>query len=271
VETTGQCELCRETRPLLLGHLLPAGLYRLLRDPSNKIDNPILISRQISIQTARQMRQPLLCAECEQRFSRNGETYVLPRLQNRKAFPLLDRFHLAIPAYESPSLVAFRGNAVGFDTEKIAYFGLSILWRASVRQWKTLKGQTTSVLPEKRFKESLRLYLLGETPLPRDLVVVATVATDMGSRESCFVPNRIKENPMVAYGLMTKGLYFRVLFGEDLPDGIRKMCCAGCDWKLLFVRDCQDNLLEGFRKLAETSAAVGRLRDAKSSPHKKAS
>ncbi len=121
------------------------------------------------------------------------------------------------------------------------------------------------------FKEALRLYLLGETPLPKDVVVVATVATDVGSRGSCFVPNRIKENPMIAYGLLTKGLYSRVLFGEDLPDGIRKMCCAGGDWKLLFMRHCEDKLLEGFGKLLETSVAVGQLGDTQLSPQKKAS
>ncbi len=70
---------------------------------------------------------------------------------------------------------------------------------------------------------------------------------------------------------MSKGRYFRVLFGEDLPDGIRKICCAGGDWKLLFMRDCADNLLEGFGKLLESSVAVGQLVDTQLSPRKKVS
>jgi hypothetical protein len=266
----GACELCRKVRPLQVSHFLPAGLYRLQREPGQTNPNPVLISRLISVQTAYQIKQPLLCAECEQRFSRNGEAYVLPRLQNRDRFPLLDRLNLALPAYDSPRLQAFRGDAVGFDTEKVAYFGLSILWRAAVRQWITLKGETTKVELAAAFKESLRRYLLGETPFPIDVVVVATVATDFGSRESCFVPNRIKDNPMIAYGLMTKGLYFRVLFG-DTPDELRKICCVGGPWKLLFVRDCQDSLLETAEELMRTSVAVGQLAGSGTSSQSKAS
>lgn len=255
---TGTCALCHKHRPLIRSHFLPAGLYRLLQDPTQKNAHPIVISPKVTKQTSAQMAQPLLCAECEQRFSKNGESYVLRRLSNRVRFPLLDRLNVAWADHESPKVSIHRGEGVGLDMDKVAYFGLSILWRASIRPWTTLDGQTTQVVLDPAHQEALRRYLLGEIPLPNDIVVVATVATDKGSQETCFVPNRIKGNPMVAYGLMTKGLYFRIFFG-DVPEGIRQLCCVNGARRVIFKRDCEDNLMEGFGKLFETSVVKGNL------------
>jgi hypothetical protein len=237
---------------------MPAGLYRLQRDPTQKNPNPIVISPKVTKQTSEQMAQPLLCGECEERFSKNGESYVLRRLSNRVRFPLLDRLNVAWADYETPKLSMHRGEGVGLDMDKIAYFALSILWRASARPWKTLDGQTTQIVLDPKYQEILRQYLLGEIPLPNDIVVMATVATDKGSQESCFVPSRVKCNPMVAYGLMTKGLYFRVFFG-DISEGMRQLCCVNGARKVIFKRDCEDNLMEGFGKLFETSVVKGTL------------
>jgi hypothetical protein len=205
------------------------------------------------------MTHPLLCSECEQRFSRNGEAYVIPKLSKGNTFPLLDALKAAVPAVKTPQWTAFRGDQVGLETEKMAYFALSLLWRASVHEWQTLRGQTTSVVIDEPFKEDLRRYLLGETGFPTDTVVVATVATDKISQETFFVPNRITKNPMIAYGLMNKGLYFRVFFGSDLPREMRPMCCASGAEKFIFMRDCEDNLLEAFGRLMATSVPIGAL------------
>jgi hypothetical protein len=91
------------------------------------------------------------------------------------------------------------------------------------------------------------------------MVVVATVATDKPSQEMFFVPNRINENSMIAYGLMTKGLYFRIFLGADLPDDMRRLCCATGARKLIFRRDCAKNLFEAAERLMATSVPVGHL------------
>jgi hypothetical protein len=115
------------------------------------------------------------------------------------------------------------------------------------------------VAVDEPLKESLRRYLLGETGFPADTVVVATVATDKLSQETFFVPNRIKKNPMVAYGLMNKGLYFRVFFGSDLSREMRPMCCASGAEKFIFMRDCEESVLEAFGRLMATSVPTGAL------------
>jgi hypothetical protein len=63
---------------------------------------------------------------------------------------------------------------------------------------------------------------------------------------------------------MTKGLYFRIFFGANVPRELRQFCCVSSEGKLLFTRDCEDGLIETWRKLMENCRPVGSL--AKSLP-----
>jgi hypothetical protein len=250
--------LCFQARPLLDSHFLPKALYKLMRDPGDKHPQPILISGLVSLQTNYQMKQPLLCAECEDRFSKNGESYVIPKLYSVEGFPLLDRLRLAhFPINNTPRLLAFSCPSVGFDGEKIAYYGLSILWRAAVRTWRLFDGGTTSVVIDPGHVEGVRRYLLGETRLPTNLIVCVTVATDRVSQGLCLVPTRIPENPNVTYSLTTRGLAFRFTF--DPPPEMKGICVASSAKQPIFIRDCSDKTLPASFRLMETTVPKGRL------------
>jgi hypothetical protein len=149
---TGVCALCGQLCKLHESHFLPKGIYRLLRESNSKNNNPVLISARVSMQKSYQMTQPLLCSACERRFSDNGESYVLPLLKRRGKFPLLDRLKVAIPLYTTPQNAAFTCPSLGLDGEKIAYFGLSILWRAAVRPWRTFDGELISIQLEPQYQ-----------------------------------------------------------------------------------------------------------------------
>ena len=83
--------------------------------------------------------------------------------------------------------------------------------------------------------------------LSDDVAVIATVATDFVSQQSCFVPSRITDNPFhVAYGLLAKGLFFRFVVGDDNPPAMRAISCAGPGLKLIFMRDCSEKSWEPF-------------------------
>jgi hypothetical protein len=259
---TGICALCGQLGKLHESHFLPKGVYKLLRDSSSGNNNPVLISRKTSTQKSFQMTQPLLCSACERRFSENGENYVLPLLSKRTVFPLLDRLKLAQPLYATLDNAAFTCPSVGFDGEKLGYFGLSVLWRAAVRPWRMFDNDTTSVQLDAEYMESIRRYLAGESGFPNDVAVIATVATDFVSRQSCFVPNRITDNPFhAAYGLLMKGLYFRVIVGGDNPPALRTISCAGPGLNMIFVRDCSDKSWEAFALMMETTIPKGQLGD----------
>jgi hypothetical protein len=255
----GICALCGKAGKLHESHFLPKGLYRLLRGSNNGNDNPVLMSARVSVQQAYQMKQPLLCSACERRFSEKGETYVLPLLNQRNTFPLLDRLKLALPLYATGENTAFKCQSVGLDGEKIAYFGLSILWRAAVTPWRTFDHATTSVTLDAPYLESIRRYLVGETGWPSDVSVIATIAMDFVSQNICFVPNRITDNPFhIAYGLLAKGLYYRFILGGPSPI-MKEISCAGPGMNLIFVRDCTENSWPAVEEMMRTTVPKGGL------------
>ena len=257
---TGTCALCGTVGKLHDSHFLPKSVYRLLRRSNNGNLSPVLMSRSISIQSDYQMKQPLLCSACERRFSENGENYVAPLLNNGRSFPLLDRLKLALPLYTTATNAAFVCPAVGLPGDKIGYFGLSILWRAVVRPWRMFDGYATSVTLDPAHLELMRGYLAGETPFPDDaLTVTATVATDFLSQNTCFVPSRVTDNPEIVYSLLTLGLYFRFVFGENHPPPMRAISCIGAGPGLIFLRDASDKSWEPCAEILETTVPKGTL------------
>ena len=69
------CKLClKSVVKLEDSHFLSAGIYRRLRDLTAKNPNPMLLTPKGAVQTSKQITTPLLCSECEQRFSKHGET-----------------------------------------------------------------------------------------------------------------------------------------------------------------------------------------------------
>ena len=100
---------------------------------------------------------------------------------------------------------------------------------------------TTSVTLDSDHLESMRQYLAGEVTFPdQSIAVIATVATDYLSQNSCFVPSRVTENPGIVYSLLTKGLYFRFVFGENHPPQLRTISCIGFGRNLIFANDASD-------------------------------
>jgi hypothetical protein len=210
------------------------------------------------------MKQPLLCSACERRFSENGENYVVPLLKKGTKFPLLDKLKVAPTLYRTQINAAFDCQQAGVVGEKIGYFGLSILWRAAVRPWRTFDRSITSISLEQTHSEPLRQYLAGEIAFPSDsIAVIATVATDFVSQNSCFVPSRVTENSGVVYSLLTKGLFFRFVFGENHPPGLRAISCIGPGANLIFAKDASDKSWAPYAGLMETSVAKGSLADSR--------
>jgi hypothetical protein len=207
----GTCKLCREEgKELRNSHLLPKGLYP---------EEAVIMTPKIALITDKQITAPLLCDDCEQRFNKYGERWVLGQVNNPKGFPLLERLKLAIPVHTSRQFQfhAFSCAQTGIDSDRLAYFVLSVLWRASVKAW-SLLGQTTQVALGP-YEEAVRRYLVGQTGFPADTVVHVTVCTDFGSQGSFYVPCGVPENPYTTYALLTQGLYFRVLMGKGPAPG----------------------------------------------------
>jgi hypothetical protein len=250
----GVCKLCLLDKELQESHYLPRALYAKTRDPKAKKPNPVLMTRSEAQRTQKQIKDYVLCSQCEQLFSRNGERYVMGQVDNgRGRFPLLNRLNVAMAFRSTPKTAAFSGAAVGIDTEKLAYFALSVLWRGCVHQW-NLFGPTTAVILGVH-EEPIRKYLLGSAQFPTDIVTVqVTACTDEVSRNSSFPPGEARRGSHVAgYILLTRGIYFLVHLGAHIPDRIRKFCCINSVQKSVLMSDCEAKTREIFADIYKTA------------------
>src|SRR5687768_6818881 len=118
----GMCELClRSGVELRDGHFIPAGFYRLARDEERINPNPVLMNEEVSLASAEQARDYFLCADCEQRFNRNGEDWILRNCwHNETEFPLRLALLVSSPStLSSPGFTIYCGDSIsGVDPDQ---------------------------------------------------------------------------------------------------------------------------------------------------------
>ena len=157
----GVCRLCLETKLLRKSHFIPAALYPKHRKPNyatRSCSGPL-------DPKAKHIRAHLLCADCEQRFEQGGESEVLHWVNPKGTFRLHERLSIALPRDYNPfdldqSINRYSGADIGVDTDKFAYFAISIVWRGAVHDWIMPDGTMRPHDALGGFVEPMRLYLL---------------------------------------------------------------------------------------------------------------
>ena len=246
----GQCRLClQDSVNLQNSHFLPAGIYRILRDKSEKNPNPWLITSQNALQTSQQMTAPLLCSDCEQRLSKNGERWVLRNcLKRNGSFPLAKILTSRIPdvpSSTSPTKLYFASNIPEINVSAIAYFAASVFWRGSIHHWNT---DGTIPVSLGRFQEKFRHYLLGTAAFPDNCRLSVVV------RERCTI-DRLASPPsggtignFQIYRFPMPGLAFGIAIGEAFPPESLTTCFVHSPGNPLALTD----KIEGFLMEAVT-------------------
>ena len=188
-------------------------------------------NKTVAVQSSAQARAHLLCAECEGRFNLGGENWVL---QNCWRSPTNFPLHLALTTVDKfidvEGLRVYEGQKVpGVEIDKLAYFGVSIFWRAGVRTWHV--GNT----PDRRlslgpYQNELRLYLLGKTGMPDGVVLLVSLRKKSLDR----LPNQVVMMPFLSdrkpeyrrYRFVVTGLTFDMFLGMMIPKPLRRLCSA---------------------------------------------
>jgi hypothetical protein len=252
VKPRGTCKLCLQKRDLCDSHYLPTALFALCQDGNYA---PIVMTEELILSINRQVKAYLLCFDCEQRFSRLGETDSMKLVYRDSGFGLMDAFSSAKRFRPEPEGTAYFGKELSVDIDALAYFALSAVWRGSVHDWRTLTTQTTGISLG-AFEEPIRKYLNGEAGFPADVFVWVIAAADEGSQESVCFPSQVKDLPYTRFSFLTRGIWFDVSLGSDLPFGVRRRCCVNSPKKLLFKADCTYRIstgggrLQGMAKIA---------------------
>lgn len=223
-------------------------------------EHPVVMTPKLVKATPKQLWAHLLCERCEQLLNDGGEKPVLVLFNGADDdFPLLNRMNLALPLRAEPKAIIYSGVAMGIDTEPLAYYALSVLWKGSVHQWTTLKGQKSSIDLGK-YQEPIRRYLLGEAGFPDGVYVILTVCIDLGSQGMVFAPSKTVGSQYPTISLLVRGLWFHVITSDDNPLGLSELCCVRSQRKMLFKADCTEPFLHAGRHIHETATVSAELR-----------
>lgn len=222
------CKLCRRKGvDLQKSHLFPAAIYRVMRgDPSNGNPNPYLITPNGVVQTSRQDWAHLLCFDCEQMFSKNGEHWLFNNgLKADGSFKLASILASKTPSVPDPKSTSTKlYYAAGIPEINIAaltYFAVSMFWRASIYPWTSDKR-----IPVKlgTYGEAFRQYLLGLASFPKSAALCVVVREKSEIDRLTHEPISEKINTVYTHRFSMPGFHFQLFVGKNIPDVYRRYC-----------------------------------------------
>jgi hypothetical protein len=230
----GMCKLCLTEADLQQSHYLGWAFYRLSSDDG---ELPVLMSADLVIQDQKQIKGHVLCWDCEQRFTKNGEDYLMKMVNRKDEFKMMELIR-ACPVREiHGEYTVYSANHLELNTNALSYFALSIIWRGT-HFWRTFEGRATGGLQLGHYQERLRRYLLGAGPYPQGVVVKISVALDYTSQNFIMFPRVDPNHPdATVFTLMARGIWFDVAVGDTLPAYVYESCCVNSPKKPIFVGD----------------------------------
>lgn len=214
----GRCGLCLETRDLRESHLLPSAVYKLARTPSRTDPNPVVVRRGRSFTTSRQVSCHFLCSDCEHRFSRNGERYVLSQCARPSGdFKLREFLLKSSPLYSDPHFKVYEvGSLLGNTADQYLYLAASVFWRASAHSW-TMDGQPVGGISlGAEYQEQFRLYLLGKAGFPSNARVFVHVWSERHVDLTTVFPCTFRLDRARRHKFCIPGILFILFLGQDV-------------------------------------------------------
>jgi hypothetical protein len=262
----GDCGLCQKMGVELLdSHYVPRSLYKLIRDPRFQNPHPVLIAGGASRISSRQASDYFLCADCEDRFSKRCESWVLANCwRDEKTFKLRDALLESKPlAGSTADTKIYLGEQIpGVEPDKLAYFGASIFWRGAARAWQIDQVRVPR-LPFSRYEELFRLFLLDKGPWPEKAVMYIFVGAGMESMRNniVLIPAKISTNGSYIYRFRIPGITYLLLLGERFKK-YRSMCTYHAKGRPIYIMDANDqwNFKDAMHEYAD-SPRVGVLKD----------
>lgn len=242
------CALCQGTGELQRSHVIPEFLFRALYDEKHRFHVISTDEAERNKYQQKGPREPLLCARCEQQFSRY-ERYA--------SLALSGGIELGYQL-EGPALVLS-----GLDYSQFRLFQLSVLWRAGVSRHDFFKD--VSLGPH---EEPLRLAILHEDPgLPEryGCIMCAVVHDEKIQRDLVLQPERVRFSGLSGYRFVFGGLvWIYVVSSHRSQAGIERGFLQQDGKALVLMKELGDfgDLIEMGRKLQ----AQGKLGEARSNP-----
>jgi hypothetical protein len=155
--------MCLKTKNVVASHLIPARAYDYFRAPGA---HPIALNSQVVMASDRELKFPLLCAECEDRLNKGGEMWLLPLFATYEGpFPFYDLLTKCKPDIVAPEGTGYAASKnPAIEVDKIIHFAMGIFFKAAAHSW---KGDTKEpLIALGPYTESLRAFVMGEIGFP---------------------------------------------------------------------------------------------------------
>jgi hypothetical protein len=220
---TGICKLCQNNAELKDSHFLPKAIYGHIRESSG--ETHMSASPDKFIQTSRQVKQYLLCADCEGRLNKEGENWVLKNYAKApNDFPILKNLSKVVPIKQSRDDKYYQCSG-DVDANRIGYFAVSVFWRAAVSDWQSPLGKIIK-LDFGPYLEKFRLYLLGSAGFPKEAALSALVTPSYSPPDFTLYPSWLPRSnlPFHRYGFYIPGLLFTLGIGKKIIPEMVEEC-----------------------------------------------
>ncbi|HEX9256509.1 MAG TPA: hypothetical protein VF938_13235 [Candidatus Angelobacter sp.] len=235
----GVCKLCLLEKDLRRSHLMAKSLYKKSGSDDPKQPHPLVRTKKGARPSSYQVQDYVFCHDCEQRFGKEGEDYMM-RLVTRRdgSFPLLEMLERVKGSAKGSYWTAYSiTDAPSVQRDKIAYFVASIFYRASVHKWKHESGEIISIDLGAENNETLRQYLLGKTGFPTNAWIATFACTD-GESQTMFVMPDANAKKDRAWLAIMRGFIFMFAMGVDPPGYISRYCIMNSPQRWITVRNC---------------------------------
>jgi hypothetical protein len=227
----GRCELCHEIADLHDSHYLPKGGYKRLRASGLKNPNPVVLSGGVARQNSLQVRDYKFCSKCEKRFNDGGEAWILNNnpCNYGEPFWLQTLLTSKTPTIRGETLLFAQAVIPEVDMAQLVYFALSIFWRGT-RRWSAVQGGQPPELNLGGREEAIRLFLLGRSKLPEDVVITVAVWPYKTVYPMALTPRADSATSYRSYWFYFFGFIFQLALGDEIPDQQREACSYhSCD------------------------------------------
>jgi hypothetical protein len=212
----GTCALCmKHGVGLCLSHLLPKAIYRWIQRSmaGEKNSNPVLVTASQATTKSFQISEYLLCPECEERLRVGGEDWVLANGFRGKSFPIHSALIGATPIASLTQTQMIDARIIpAIDLQRLAYFAVSVFWRASACRWNAVDHYSQISLGP--YQEMLRQFLLGQAPFPDQAVLIANVADNPSPHLGAIFPYSNRVNGVWQHRFSIPGMAFWLHLGR---------------------------------------------------------
>ncbi len=219
---------------------------------------------EIAISMNEQVRDYVFCKDCEDRFNKNGEAWVLENCyRDGGGFALKDILDATEPDYNDGNLLKVYSSTklTRIDFPKLVYFAASVFWKSSVHRWHSGKHKLASPTLGPKYEEQFRQFLLGEEEFPKKATLWLNIISDNQLWNYFNFPYGGKENGYRQTNFQFFGFAFTLFLGDLVPSNIRRFCFAqSTECYIAMSKVVDDMVLTHAGKLIVKTKPVGSLR-----------